>query len=80
MVLMFIVILGVTMLTFLIMHFTPGDPAEMIALARHGAESLTPENIERIRVEEGLDAPVHIQPDKRRTGLIRDFGQVPGDA
>lgn len=59
--LMFLVILGVTMLTFLIMHSTPGDPAEMIALARHGGESLTPENIERIRVEEGLDSPVHIQ-------------------
>ncbi|MDI9394884.1 MAG: ABC transporter permease [Euryarchaeota archaeon] len=61
MALMLIVILGVTVLTFLIMHFTPGDPAEMIALSRHGAESLTPENIERIRVEEGLNAPVYIQ-------------------
>ncbi|AKB31445.1 Dipeptide transport system permease protein DppB [Methanosarcina siciliae HI350] len=75
MVLMFIVILGVTMLTFLIMHLTPGDPAEMIALARQGAESLTPENIERIRVEEGLDAPVHIQYIKWLQHLLQgDLG------
>jgi peptide/nickel transport system permease protein len=58
---MFIVILGATMLTFLVMHFAPGDPAEMIATARYGMDGLNSETINRIRAEEGLDAPIHIQ-------------------
>ena len=61
MLLMFIVMLGVTMMTFLIMHFTPGDPAEMIAMARYGVDDLTQEDIECVRIQEGLDAPIHIQ-------------------
>ena len=59
--LMFVVILGATMLTFTIMHFAPGDPAEMIATSRYGVEGLSTETIARIRVEEGLDAPVYVQ-------------------
>jgi len=59
--LMFIVMLGVTMMTFLIMNLTPGDPAEMIAMARYGVDDLTREDIELVRVQEGLDAPVYIQ-------------------
>nr|CBH39671.1 ABC transporter, permease protein [uncultured archaeon] len=59
--LMFVVILGATMLTFSIMHFAPGDPAEMIATSRYGVEGLSTETIARIRVEEGLDAPVYVQ-------------------
>lgn len=31
-----VVVLGVTILTFSIMHLAPGDPAEMIAIARYG--------------------------------------------
>ena len=58
---MFIVILGATMLTFLVMQFAPGDPAEMIATARYGIDGLNSETINRIRAEEGLDAPIHIQ-------------------
>lgn len=59
--LMFIVILGATILTFSIMHFAPGDPAEMVAIARYGIDGLNPETIELIRSQEGLDDPVHIQ-------------------
>ena len=59
--LMFVVLLGATMLTFTIMHFAPGDPAEMIATSRYGVEGLSTETIARIRVEEGLDAPVYVQ-------------------
>jgi len=58
---MFIVIFGVTVLTFSIMHFTPGDPAEMIAIARYGIEGLSPGSIALIRTQEGLDDPVYIQ-------------------
>jgi len=58
---MFIVALGVTIMTFSIMHFAPGDPAEMIAIARYGTEDVSQEEIDWIRAQEGLDAPVHIQ-------------------
>ncbi len=53
-------VLGVTVVTFSAMHLAPGDPAEMIAVARYG-EDLTQEEIEWVRVTEGLDAPVYVQ-------------------
>lgn len=56
----FVVVLGVTVVTFSAMHLAPGDPAEMIAVARYG-EDLTQEEIEWVRVTEGLDAPVYVQ-------------------
>nr|CBH39678.1 ABC transporter, permease protein [uncultured archaeon] len=59
--LMFVVIVGVTLMAFSIMHFAPGDPAEMIAIARYGMEDVSQEEIERIRAQEGLDAPVYVQ-------------------
>jgi len=58
--LVFVVVLGVTVVTFSAMHLAPGDPAEMIAVARYG-EDLTQEEIEWVRVTEGLDAPVYVQ-------------------
>jgi len=58
--LVFVVVLGVTVVTFSAMHFAPGDPAEMIAVARYG-EDLTQGEIEWVRATEGLDAPVYIQ-------------------
>jgi len=58
--LVFVVVLGVTVVTFSAMQSAPGDPAEMIAVARYG-EDLTQEEIEGVRVTEGLDAPVYIQ-------------------
>jgi peptide/nickel transport system permease protein len=58
--LVFVVVLGVTVVTFSVMHFTPGDPAETIAVARYG-EDLTHEEIEWVRATEGLDAPIYVQ-------------------
>ena len=58
--LVFVVVLGVTVVTFSAMHLAPGDPAEMIAVARYG-EDLTQEEIEWVRATEGLGAPVYIQ-------------------
>ncbi|MDD4262736.1 MAG: hypothetical protein PHS89_11215 [Syntrophaceticus schinkii] len=37
--LMIVVVLGVTIMTFSLMHLAPGDPAEMIALARYGVDN-----------------------------------------
>ena len=59
--LVFVVVLGVTAVTFSVMHFTPGDPAEMIAIGRYGMDMLTPSDIEWVRATEGLDAPIYVQ-------------------
>lgn len=80
---MLIVILGVTLLTFSLMHLAPGDPAEQIALARYGIEELSPETVEWIRVQEGLDAPIYIQYGKwLNHALHGDLGRslVDGEA
>ena len=59
--LLVIVMLGVTALTFFLMSYAPGDPAKQIAIARYGIEVTNQETIELIRVQEGLDAPVFIR-------------------
>jgi peptide/nickel transport system permease protein len=56
-----IVVLGVSVLTFFLMHLAPGDPAEQIAIARYGVEAADEAAIEVIRTREGLDAPVAVQ-------------------
>ncbi|WP_347491643.1 nickel ABC transporter permease [Desulfoscipio sp. XC116] len=56
-----IVTMGVTLITFSMMHWAPGDPAELMAISRYGLESVNEQNIARIRVEEGLDAPIFVQ-------------------
>ena len=58
--LVFFVVIGVTIVTFSTMHFAPGDPAEIIAVARYG-DDLTQEQIDWVRVTEGFDSPVYIQ-------------------
>jgi ABC-type dipeptide/oligopeptide/nickel transport system permease component len=50
------VLLGVSVLVFFMIHMIPGDPARLIA----GMET-TPEIVEQIRVELGLDQPLYIQ-------------------
>lgn len=73
--LLLIVILGVTLLTFTLMHAAPGDMAEMIAISRYGAENLTTEEVEAIRLAEGLDSPVMVQYFYWLTHMISgDFG------
>lgn len=59
--LVFVAVLGVTAVTFSVMHFTPGDPAEMIAIGRYGMDTLTQSDIEWVRATEGLDAPIYVQ-------------------
>jgi peptide/nickel transport system permease protein len=80
--LVFVVVLGVTAVTFSIMHFTPGDPAEMIAIGRYGMDMLTPSDIEWIRATEGLDAPIYVQYGVWLTHLLHgDLGNslITGD-
>ena len=49
-------ILGITLVSFIILHSMPGDPAEMIA----GMDT-TEEIIQKIRKDLELDKPLHIQ-------------------
>ena len=51
------VILMITMIMYLIMNLAPGDPIDMLV----GEESLSQEEIEKIRVSLGLHEPVHIR-------------------
>lgn len=46
----------VAVLAFLLIHITPGDPAQVML-----GEEATAEAIERVRAQLGLDAPLHIQ-------------------
>ena len=50
------VVFGVTVLVFLIIHLTPGDPAR-IMLGAAGR----PEDVETLRHELGLDQPIYVQ-------------------
>ncbi|AWW27585.1 nickel ABC transporter permease [Acetobacterium sp. KB-1] len=73
--LLLIVIIGVTVLTFTLMHAAPGDMAEMIAISRYGVENLTTAEVEAIRLSEGLDSPVMVQYFHWLTHMISgDFG------
>ncbi len=58
-------------LAFVAMQLTPGDPAETL-LAASGA---SPEEIDRLRADMGLDDPVPVQYIRYLTGLFRgDLG------
>lgn len=74
--LLIVVVLGVTMMTFFLIHIAPGDPAELIAIARYGMENLTVEEVERIRISEGLDEPLGVQYLNWLNHTIKgDFGK-----
>ena len=47
------VLIGISVVTFLLLHLAPGDPARLLAGAR-----ATPETIAAIRAEYGLDQPL----------------------
>ena len=51
------VILLVTMIMYLIINLAPGDPIDMLI----GQESLTPEEIEKVRVSLGLNEPIYVR-------------------
>src|SRR5665811_2571491 len=66
-----IVLIGVSMITFLIMFAIPGDPARQLA-----GKNATPERIAVIRLQLGLDKPIPVQYFKFVGRLIHgDLGQ-----
>lgn len=68
--LMVFILLGVSVITFSMMHFVPGDPAEVIAIKRYG-EEVTAETIEHVRAELGLDRPVPVQYLRWLTSVLQ---------
>ena len=70
-----IVILIVTVFVFVGMRLLPGDPIFMI-LNRNQVQNITPEDIERIRREAGLDRPMFVQYFDWLGGVFQgDLGQ-----
>lgn len=65
------VLLGVTLVTFLLVFLLPADPARMIA-----GRSATVQTVDSIRHELGLDRPLHVQFVSYVEGLLRgDLGR-----
>ncbi len=50
----------VSFITFAFMRLAPGDPAELIAIGRFG-EHVTEAQVEQVRQQEGLEAPLPVQ-------------------
>ncbi len=67
------VVLGVSIAVFLMMHLIPGDPA--LAMLR-GQPTVTPADIDRVRHQLGLDAPLPVQYLKYIGRVMQgDFGE-----
>lgn len=65
------VLIGLSLLTFIISHAIPGDPARLAA-----GQDATPEMVEAIRRDFGLDQPLHLQYLRYLQGLLRgDLGR-----
>lgn len=66
-----LILLGVTVVTFALSFLIPADPVRMIA-----GRSATPETVEAIRQQLGLDQPIYIQYWNYLTGLLQgDMGR-----
>jgi ABC-type dipeptide/oligopeptide/nickel transport system permease component len=67
------VLFGVSIAVFLMMHLIPGDPA--LAMLR-GQPTVTPEDIDRVRHQMGLDDPIPVQYLKYIGRVLQgDFGE-----
>ncbi|SFI88161.1 ABC transporter permease [Thermoflavimicrobium dichotomicum] len=65
------VLIGMSIITFAVVHLIPGDPAQTIA-----GEKATPQRVEEIRKELGLDQPLYKQYLDYVKGLLQgDLGK-----
>jgi peptide/nickel transport system permease protein len=65
------VLVGITLLTFVISHLVPADPVGFVA-----GEKVRPEEMEKLRREYGLDRPLPLQYVRYLAGLLRgDLGR-----
>jgi len=60
-----VVLFGITVLLFVVLKLTPGDPARVMA-----GLGATPEVIEAIRAKLGLDQPLHVQYWRLISGIF----------
>ena len=68
------VLVGVSLLVFLIFHVTPGDPVR--AMLGEAGQGISAEEVERIRVQLGLDRPWYTQYVDFLSGAVRgDLGR-----
>lgn len=66
-------LLGITLVSFVVMHLAPGEPTDLIS---HQRAKASPEAAERLRALYGLDRPLHVQyGDWLRRLLSLDFGK-----
>src|SRR2546428_5652511 len=66
-----VVLVGVSFVVFLVLHLTPGDPAQVLLGPR-----ATPDELARLRQELGLDRPVLIQYARWASKVLHgDFGR-----
>lgn len=56
-----LVLVGVSILTYSLLFFTPGDPAETILRQQMGGRTPPMEAVEQFRVENGLNDPIPVQ-------------------
>jgi peptide/nickel transport system permease protein len=65
------VLLGVSLVVFLVLHLSPGDPAEIML----GSQA-TQEDLARLRLELGLTEPLHVQYLRWMSHVVRgDLGR-----
>jgi len=65
-----VVVFGISVLSFLLIHFIPGDPVRIML-----GQNATPEEIERLTIFLGLDQPLFVQYGHYITNVIQgDFG------
>jgi len=70
-----VVLVGVSILTFLLVHATPGDPARTILRQRLDRDP-SPEAVASFRAEQGLDEPIYIHYGTWLTDVLRgDLGE-----
>ncbi|MFD2205355.1 ABC transporter permease [Kiloniella antarctica] len=66
-----IILLGITIVTYMLLYLFPADPVRQIA-----GRSATPETVNNIRQQLGLDLPVYEQYWRYLTSLVQgDFGR-----
>lgn len=62
--------LGISIFSFLLIHFIPGDPVRIML-----GQNATPEQIEKLTISLGLDEPLLVQYGQFMKGIVQgDFG------
>lgn len=66
-----VILIGITLVTFLLLHLVPGDPARLVL----GEAAQDPQVVAAVRHEWGLDRPLQVQYVQYLAHLVRgDFG------